>query len=67
VNATDHAGQTALHWAAVRGSTSVADVLMEHGARVEVADVNGYRVMRRLFHSGFTARFFFAHFLGYWV
>jgi len=45
VNATDHARQTALHWAAVRGSTSVADVLMEHGARVEAADVNGYRVM----------------------
>jgi palmitoyltransferase ZDHHC13/17 len=46
VNATDHARQTALHWAAVRGSTSVADVLMEHGARVEAADVNGFRVMR---------------------
>ena len=44
MNATDHARQTALHWAAVRGSTSVADVLMEHGARVEAADVNGYRV-----------------------
>ena len=48
MNATDHAQQTALHWAAVRGSTSVADVLVEHGARVEAADVNGYRVMRRL-------------------
>ena len=48
MNAADHAQQTALHWAAVRGATSVADVLVEHGARVEAADVNGYRVMRRL-------------------
>ncbi|KAK4380852.1 putative protein S-acyltransferase 23 [Sesamum angolense] len=43
VNAKDNAGQTALHWAAVRGSIAAADVLLQNGARVEVADVNGYR------------------------
>ena len=44
MNAEDHAQQTALHWAAVRGATAVADVLLESGARLEAADVNGYRV-----------------------
>ncbi|KAL0365252.1 UNVERIFIED_CONTAM: putative protein S-acyltransferase 23 [Sesamum angustifolium] len=43
VNAKDNAGQTALHWAAVRGSIAAADVLLQNGARVEAADVNGYR------------------------
>ena len=45
VNAADHMQQTALHWAAVRGSIAAADVLLESGARVEAADVNGYRVL----------------------
>lgn len=45
VHATDNAGQTALHWAAVRGSIAAADVLLQHGARVEAADINGYRVI----------------------
>lgn len=36
--------QTALHWAAVRGSIAAADVLLDNGARVEAADLNGYRV-----------------------
>lgn len=45
VNASDNAGQTALHWAAVRGSIAAADKLMQNGARVEAADVNGYRVI----------------------
>lgn len=44
VNAKDNSGQTALHWAAVRGSIAAADVLLQNGARVEAADVNGYRV-----------------------
>jgi hypothetical protein len=49
-NATDNAGQTALHWAAVRGAIPVADVLMGKGsARVEAADINGYRVMQNLY------------------
>ena len=45
VHATDNAKQTALHWAAVRGSITAADVLLQSGARVEAADVNGYRVI----------------------
>lgn len=45
VNATDNTGQTALHWAAVRGSIAAADVLLQNGARVEAADINGYRVI----------------------
>ena len=49
VNATDNNKQAALHWAAVRGSIAVADVLLQNGARVEVADVNGYRVNYQFF------------------
>lgn len=45
VNAADHTQQTALHWSAVRGSTAVADILLQNGARVEAADANGYRVI----------------------
>lgn len=44
VNATDNNRQTSLHWAAVRGSIAVADVLVQNGAQVEAVDVNGYRV-----------------------
>ena len=44
MNAIDNNKQTALHWAAVRGSTAVADVLLQNGARVEATDVSGYRV-----------------------
>lgn len=49
VNAKDNMEQTALHWAAVRGSIAAADVLLENGARVEAADLNGYRVLFSLF------------------
>lgn len=45
MNAADHTQQTALHWAAVRGSIAVAVVLLQNGARVEAADLNGYRVI----------------------
>ncbi|KAL6658153.1 hypothetical protein ACP70R_003739 [Stipagrostis hirtigluma subsp. patula] len=44
VNATDHSHQTPLHWAAMRGATAVADLLLENGARLEATDVNGYRL-----------------------
>lgn len=44
VDAADFTGQTALHWTAVRGSFQVAELLLEHGARVELADSHGYRV-----------------------
>lgn len=45
MNAADNAGQTALHWAAVRSSIAAADVLLQNGTRVEAADQNGYRVI----------------------
>lgn len=45
MKATDNVKQTALHWAAVRGSVAVADVLLQNGAWVEAADTNGYRVL----------------------
>jgi len=45
VNAADNSGQSALHWAAVRGCIAVADVLLQNGARIEAADFNGYRVI----------------------
>jgi len=34
-----------LHWAAVKGSIDVADLLLQHGARIEAVDVNGFRVI----------------------
>ena len=42
VNACDHTGQTALHWSAVRGALSAADVLLKSGASVAKADLRGY-------------------------
>lgn len=53
MNASDNVGQTALHWAAVRGSAAAADVLLQNGARVEAADNNGYRVIIVLFLGRF--------------
>lgn len=50
VNSTDGMKQTALHWAAVRGSIAVADVLLQNGARVEAADTHGFRVIVCIFH-----------------
>lgn len=44
VNATDHTGQTALHWSAVRGAIQVAELLLQEGARVNATDMNGYQV-----------------------
>jgi len=44
VNATDHTGQTALHWSAVRGAIQAAELLLQEGARVSAADMNGYQV-----------------------
>lgn len=44
VNATDQTGQTALHWSAVRGAIQASEVLLQEGARVNVADMNGYQV-----------------------
>lgn len=44
MNTAGQGGQTALHWAAVRGCVEVAELLLQNGARVEAADFNGYRV-----------------------
>jgi len=44
VNATDHTGQTALHWSAVRGAIQVAELLLQEGARVDATDMYGYQV-----------------------
>lgn len=49
VNAADNIQQTPLHWAAVKGSVDVADLLLQNGARIEAADVNGFRVNRFFF------------------
>ena len=51
MNAADHTQQTALHWSAVRGSFTAADILLQNGARLEAADVNGYRVISFLVTS----------------
>lgn len=51
VNSAASLKQTALHWAAVRGSVTVADILLQNGARVEASDVNGFRVSVVLFVS----------------
>ncbi|CAI5975859.1 unnamed protein product [Closterium sp. NIES-65] len=55
VNAKDRSGQTALHWAAVRGGIAVADVLLQRGADVEVADSHGYRTTHVAAQYGQTA------------
>lgn len=55
VNATDNMQQTALHWAAVRGGIAVADVLLQNGARVEAADINGYRAVHVAAQYGQTS------------
>ena len=43
VDAADASGQTALHWAAVRGSLVAAEELLGAGADFERADERGYR------------------------
>ena len=45
MNATDHTGQTALHWSAVRGAVQVAELLLQEGARVDATDMYGYQVL----------------------
>ncbi|KAL1823653.1 hypothetical protein ACET3Z_010431 [Daucus carota] len=45
VNASDHTGQTALHWSAVQGAVQVAEILLQEGASVGAADMYGYQLM----------------------
>ncbi|GJN19190.1 hypothetical protein PR202_gb06436 [Eleusine coracana subsp. coracana] len=51
VNATDHTGQTALHWSAVRGHIQVAELLLKEGAKVDAADLYGYQENARRVHE----------------
>lgn len=46
-NAADHTGQTALHWAAVRGSLPVLETLLRHNADPDAHDNRGYTVVSR--------------------
>ncbi|WRX16448.1 hypothetical protein QQP08_008935 [Theobroma cacao] len=55
VNAIDNNKQTALQWAAVRGSIAVADVLLLNGARVEATDIHGYWAVHVAARYGQTA------------
>ncbi|KAL1531301.1 protein S-acyltransferase [Salvia divinorum] len=47
-NARDRTGQTALHWSAVKGAIQVAELLLQEGARVGLADLNGYQILNYL-------------------
>ncbi|KAE7997649.1 hypothetical protein FH972_002264 [Carpinus fangiana] len=55
VNATDHTGQTALHWSAVRGAIQVAELLLQEGSRVNATDMNGYQTTHVAAQYGQTA------------
>ncbi|KAG6620714.1 hypothetical protein I3842_Q052900 [Carya illinoinensis] len=55
INVTDHTGQTALHWSAVRGANQVAELLLQEGARVNAADMNGYQATHVAAQYGQTA------------
>jgi len=55
VNGADAQGQTALHWAAVRGAVPVAELLLRSGARLERADSRGYTPAHVAAQYGHTA------------
>ena len=60
VNATDNDKQTALHWAAVRGSLPCAELLLRSGARLDQADCRGYgaiHVAAQYGHTGMMYHF----------
>jgi ankyrin repeat protein len=42
INASNQAGETALHGAARRGSTAIISWLVEHGARLDATNARGY-------------------------
>ncbi|KAF2582484.1 hypothetical protein F2Q68_00000699, partial [Brassica cretica] len=64
VNATDHTGQTALHWSAVRGAVQVAELLLQEGARVDATDMYGYQPTHVAAQYGQTA--FLCHVISKW-
>jgi ankyrin repeat protein len=45
VNHANHAGTTALHWAALEGHTGIVRVLLDAGARPDLKDVNGHTAL----------------------
>ncbi|XVF48001.1 hypothetical protein PTKIN_Ptkin03bG0155200 [Pterospermum kingtungense] len=64
VHVTDHNGQTALHWSAIRGAIQVAEVLLQEGARVDAADIYGYQITHIAAQYGQTA--FLYHVVSKW-
>ncbi len=55
INATDQTGQTALHWAAVRGSLPVIETLLRNNADYELKDNRGYTATHVAAQYGQTA------------
>jgi hypothetical protein len=51
----DHTGQTALHWAAVRGAVGAAEALLRGGAAPGARDGHGYTVAHVAAQYGQTA------------
>ncbi len=51
----DKTGQTALHWAAVRGSLLAGEALLSHGADLRVQDGRGYTACHVAAQYGQTA------------
>lgn len=40
-------GYTALHWAAIKGNTKIAEMLVENGAKVDITDTSGQTPLQR--------------------
>ncbi|KAI4380480.1 hypothetical protein MLD38_006666 [Melastoma candidum] len=64
VNATDCAGQTALHWLSFRGAIRIAHLLLHHGARLSSADIYGYQATHVAAQHGQTT--FLYHIISKW-
>ena len=54
----DRTGQTALHWAAVRGSLLAGETLLSHGADLRLQDGRGYTACHVAAQYGQTAFIF---------
>jgi palmitoyltransferase len=55
LNVTDGTGQTALHWAAVRGSLPVIETLLRNSADYGIKDIRGYTAIHVASQYGQTA------------
>ena len=51
----DKSGQTAMHWAAVRGSLLAGEALLSHGADLRIQDGRGYTTCHVAAQYGQTA------------